>query len=85
MSTMYKTRFIVEMLPTKFSGPFELFLIQASAPQLVSTILSVGSCIYITEPLQLIEKNSPCSGSHGFLLRLSERCFTICSTPYNHK
>ena len=45
----------------------------------------VPSCVYIKEPLLLIGKNSPCSGSSGFPPSLSEWSFTICLTPYNCK
>ena len=41
--------------------------------------------VHIKEPLLLIGKSSPCSGSSGFSLSLSEWSFTICLTPYNHK
>ena len=40
--------------------------------------------VHIKEPLLLIGKSSPCSGS-GFPLSLSEWSFTICPMPYNHK
>ena len=42
----------------------------------------VCGMMHIKEPLLLIGKNSPCSGS-GFPLSLSEWSFTICLTPYN--
>ena len=40
--------------------------------------------VHIREPLLLIGKSSPC-GSSRFPLSQSERYFTICPTPYNHK
>ena len=42
----------------------------------------VCGMVHIKEPLLLIGKSSPCSGS-GFPLLLSEWSFTICPTPYN--
>ena len=48
----------------------------------VCAILPVG--VHIKEPLLLIGKSIPCSGS-GFPLSLSEWSFTICPTPYNCK
>ena len=44
----------------------------------------VCGMMHIKEPLLLIRKSSPCSGS-GFPLSLSEWSFTICPTPYNRK
>ena len=44
----------------------------------------VSGMVHIKEPLLLIGKSSPCSGS-GFLLSLSEWSFTIYLTPYNRK
>ena len=44
----------------------------------------VCGMIHIKEPLLLIGKSMPCSGS-GFPLSLSEWSFTICLTPYNRK
>ena len=44
----------------------------------------VCGMVHIKEPLLLIGKSSPCSGS-GFPLSLSEWSFTICPTPYNRK
>ena len=41
--------------------------------------------VHIKDPLLLIEKSSPCSGSSMFPLSLSEWSFTICLMPYNHK
>ena len=39
--------------------------------------------VHIKEPLLPIGKSSPCRGSSGFPLSLSEWSFTICMTPYN--
>ena len=44
----------------------------------------VYGIMHIKEPLLLIRESSPCSGSSGFLLSLSEWSFTICPTPYCH-
>ena len=44
----------------------------------------VCGMVHIKEPLLLIGKSSPCSGSE-FPLSLSELSFTICPTPYNRK
>ena len=60
-----------------WGGPIELFLIPASAPQLVLQS-------HIKEPLLLIGKSSQCGGSE-FPLSLSGWFFTICLTPYNRK
>ena len=55
-------------------GPTVLFLIPASAPQLVNE--GCGMCypvcgmVHIKEPLLLIRKGSPCSGGSRFLLLL---------------
>ena len=67
------------------AGPIELFLVPASAPRLVCAGLS--GMMHIKDPLLLIEKNSPCSGSSSrFSLSLSEWSFTIlCPMPYNCK
>ena len=45
---------------------------------------SVCGVMHIKEPVLLIGKRSPCSGS-GFPLSLSEWSFTICLTLYNRK
>ena len=45
---------------------------------------TVCGMMHIKEPLLLIGKNSPCSGSR-FPFLLSEWSFTICTTPYNRK
>ena len=44
----------------------------------------VCGMVHIIEPLLLIRKSSPYSGS-GFPLSLSEWYFTICPAPYNHR
>ena len=44
----------------------------------------VCGMVHIKEPLLLIEKSSPCSGS-GFPLSLFEWSFIICLTAYNRK
>ena len=69
-----------------WGGPIELFLVPASAPQLVYQNMCYPVCrmMHIKEPLLLIRKMSPCGGS-GFPLSLSESSFTICLTPYNRK
>ena len=61
-------------------GPIELFIIPASAPQLVC----LHRCMHLKEPLVIIGKSSPCGGS-GFPLSLYEWFFTICLMPYNRK
>ena len=45
----------------------------------------VCGMMHIKEPLLLIGKSSPCSGSIRFHFSLSEWSFTICLMPYNHK
>ena len=44
----------------------------------------VCGMMHIKDPLQLTEKNIPCSGGSRFPLSLSEWSFTICPTLYNH-
>ena len=44
---------------------------------------SVCGMVHTTEPLLLIEKSSPFSGSSRFSLLLSECFFTICLMLYN--
>ena len=44
----------------------------------------VCGMVHIKEPLLLIVKSSPYSGS-GFPVSLSEWSITICPMPYNHK
>ena len=61
-------------------GPNELFLVPASVPRLVYQRYVLFCLWYIKEPLLLIGKSIPCSGS-GFPLLLSEWFFTICLTP----
>ena len=39
--------------------------------------------VHIKDPLMLIGKSSPCSGSSRFPVSLSVWSFTICLTPYN--
>ena len=41
--------------------------------------------VYTKEPLLLIRKSIPCSGSSGFPLLLTEWPYTICPMPYNRK
>ena len=71
-----------------WGGPIELFLVPASAPRLRNKgrgmCYSVCGMVHIKEPLLLIGKSNPRSGS-GFPLSLSEWSFTICQTPYNRK
>ena len=50
---------------------------------MVCVVLSVG-VLHVKEPLMLIGKSSPYSGSSGFPLSMYEWSFTICLTPYNH-
>ena len=45
----------------------------------------VCGMMHIKEPLLLIGKSSPCSGSSRFPFSLSEWSFTVCPTPYNRK
>ena len=45
----------------------------------------VCGMMHIKETLLLIRTSSPCSGSSGFSLSLSEWSFTICLMPYNRK
>ena len=49
-------------------GPIELFLVPASTPHLVYQSIAILFVVYIKDPLMLIEKNSPHSGSIRFLL-----------------
>ena len=44
----------------------------------------VSGMVHIKEALLLIGKSNPCDSS-GFPLSLSEKSFTICLMPYNHK
>ena len=43
----------------------------------MAVVCSVCGMVHINESLLLIEKSSPCSGSSGFPLSLSEWFFTI--------
>ena len=45
----------------------------------------VCGMVHIKDTMLLIGKSSPCSGSSGFPLSLSEWSFTICPTSYNRK
>ena len=68
--------------------PTELFLLPASAPQLVlqrpCMCYLVCGMVHIKEPLLLIGNSSLCGG-RGFPFSLSEWSLTICLTPYNSK
>ena len=80
-------RWVVESI--LHGGPIELFLITATAPQLVyQRQWYVLSCLWdgaYKEPLLLIGKSSLCGGS-GFPLSLYVWYFTIlCLKPYNRK
>ena len=65
-----------------WGGPIELFLDWCNKG--CGMCYPVCGMVHIKEPLLLIGKSSPCSGS-GFPLSLSKWSFTICPTPYNHK
>ena len=62
------------------SGPTELFLIPVWYNKSMGMCYPVCEMVHIKDPL-LIEKNSPCIGSSGFLLSLYEWSFTICPMP----
>ena len=57
-------------------GPIELVLVMCQP---------VCGMVHIKEPLQLIEKRSPCSSGSGFPVSLSKWSFTICPTQYNRE
>ena len=69
-----------------WSEPIELFLVLEYdwSNKCRGMCYPVCGMMYIKEPLLLIEKSIPCSGS-GFPLSLSEWSFTVCPTPYNRK
>ena len=72
-----------------WGGPIELFLVPASVPHWCNKdrgmCYPVCGMVHIKEPLLLIGMSSPCGGSSGFPLSLSEWSFTICPSPYNRK
>ena len=61
--------------------PLSLFSFQ---PVTKIVVCAICRMVDLKEPLLIIEKSSPCSGSR-FPLSLSGGSFTLCPTPYNRK
>ena len=73
-------------------GHFGIFLVVSHSSQCSMTgVTGCGMCypvcevVDITDPLVLIRKSIPCSGSSRIPFSICEWFFTICMTPYKHK
>ena len=65
--------------------PFNSLCWNTGVTKVVVCAIPYVGVVHIKHPLLLIGKSSPCSGSSGFPLSLSEWSFTISMTPYNRK